>query len=214
MTTTPSAHSPLHLAATPDPAEPAAPEHSSALVTPDGTRWLASASGLPRSALALWSARPSRPVTLPCGRIFDVLSASPLLGRRLLERLWRSGPGSGPVATHRGRLLLFVRRGTADRLPTLLDWEEWSGRCSRDRGDTDRPLGGGTPAAPGLLCHGLGDAVTVPSPYARGREGCRWLVAPDVRKPWLPGAEAVLWALLRGPSGQVTGGGETGFRAP
>ncbi|MFF7153683.1 bifunctional DNA primase/polymerase [Streptomyces sp. NPDC008139] len=162
-------------------------------VTPEGAEWLASASAFPRSVRALWSARPTAPSVLPCGTAFDVVNLSALFGRRVLEQLWASGPGSGPVAVHRGRLLLLVAPGTAQRLPYLLDWEEWG------------------EAVPPMLCHGTGDAVTVPPLYAPpdGAEadrdaGCdpgagmsRWLVAPDTRHPWLPGADVVLWACVR-----------------
>ncbi|MER5210401.1 hypothetical protein ABT063_07455 [Streptomyces sp. NPDC002838] len=153
-------------------------------VTPDGAAWLASAGTYPRSTLALWEERPHAPVVLPCGTAFDIVSAPALFGRRILDRLWDEGPGSGPVAAFRGRMLLFATPGTAQRLPSLLRWEEF-GRAA---------------AVPPLLCHGTGDAVTVPAP-ARGasptRFGSRWLVAPDTRRPWLPGPEVLLWAAVR-----------------
>ncbi|MDI3421358.1 bifunctional DNA primase/polymerase [Streptomyces luteolus] len=156
-----------------------------ALVTVDGASWLASASAYPRSTLALWGSRPHAPVVLPCGSAFDVVSVPAVFGRRMLDRLWDEGPGSGPVAAHRGRMLIFAAPGTAQRLPSLLAWEEWS------------------PAVPAPLCHGTGDAVTVP-PLAPPDEtapaerlGSRWLVAPDTRDPWLPGPEALLWASVR-----------------
>ncbi|MET9520952.1 bifunctional DNA primase/polymerase [Streptomyces coeruleorubidus] len=160
-------------------------------VTPDGAAWLASAGTYPRSTLALWEERPGAPVVLPCGSVFDVVSAPAMFGRRMLDRLWDDGPGSGPVAEFRGRMLLFAAPGTAQRLPALLEWEEWG-------------AGGRTRPVPPLLCHGTGDAVTVPpttgvdSPSgASGRAGARWLVAPDCRQPWLPGPEVVLWAAVR-----------------
>ncbi|MFJ4981714.1 bifunctional DNA primase/polymerase [Streptomyces coeruleorubidus] len=169
-------------------------------VTPDGAAWLASAGTYPRSTLALWDERPGAPVVLPCGSVFDIVSAPAMFGRRMLDRLWDDGPGSGPVAEFRGRMLLFAAPGTAQRLPALLEWEEWG-------------AGGRTRPVPPLLCHGTGDAVTVPaaavpptgadSPSrpaasgASGRGGARWLVAPDCRQPWLPGPEVVLWAAVR-----------------
>ncbi|MFJ2926443.1 bifunctional DNA primase/polymerase [Streptomyces massasporeus] len=125
-------------------------------VTPDGAAWLASAGTYPRSTLALWEERPDAPVVLPCGSVFDVVSAPAMFGRRMLDRLWDDGPGSGPVAQFRGRMLLFAAPGTAQRLPALLEWEEWGGRDSREATRTD--------AVPPLLCHGTGDAVTVPAP--------------------------------------------------
>lgn len=163
--------------------------HHTSYVTTEGADWLASASTFPRSVKALWSARPTSPSVLPCGIAFDVVNLSALFGRRLLEQLWASGPGSGPVAVHRGRILLLVAPGTAQRLPALLDWEEWGS------------------AVPPMLCHGTGDAVTVPALWAPEPEpdACdqpeggpsRWLVAPDTRHPWLPGADVVLWACVR-----------------
>ncbi|MEU9222948.1 bifunctional DNA primase/polymerase [Streptomyces massasporeus] len=194
-------------------------------VTPDGAAWLASAGTYPRSTLALWEERPDAPVVLPCGSVFDVVSAPAMFGRRMLDRLWDDGPGSGPVARFRGRMLLFAAPGTAQRLPALLEWEEWGGRDSREATRTD--------AVPPLLCHGTGDAVTVPAPSrntsltvpappesvspavpappdsispatpppagttAPTRSDSRWLVAPDTRQPWLPGPEVLLWAAVR-----------------
>jgi hypothetical protein len=155
-------------------------------ITSDGVDWLASAGAYPRSTLALWEERPDAPVVLPCGTVFDVVSAPAIFGRRMLDRLWDDGPGSGPVAVFRGRVLLFCAPGTAQRLPSLLAWEEWGSSSNR------------TQAVPPLLCHGTGDAVTVPAPAGRDTPGdSRWLVAPDTRHPWLPGPEVVLWAAVR-----------------
>ncbi|QFQ97644.1 hypothetical protein F9278_17025 [Streptomyces phaeolivaceus] len=164
-------------------------------VTVDGAAWLASAGTYPRSTLTLWEERPAAPVVLPCGTVFDVVSVPAIFGRRMLDRLWDGGPGSGPVAVYRGRMLLFASPGTAHRLPSLLEWEEWGSP-------------GRTGAVPPLLCHGIGDAVTVPAvltpdgPDAPGgpgvtRLGSRWLVAPDTLRPWLPGPEVLLWAAVR-----------------
>ncbi|WP_077799851.1 bifunctional DNA primase/polymerase [Streptomyces sp. JHA26] len=158
-------------------------------VTADGAAWLASAGAYPRSTLALWEERPDAPVVLPCGSAFDVVSAPTVFGRRMLDRMWDEGPGSGPVAEFRGRMLLFAAPGTAQRLPSLLEWEEWSARGRRD---------GRAGAVPPLLCHGAGDAVTVPAlADPSPRSGARWLVAPDTRLPWLPGPEVLLWAAVR-----------------
>ena len=152
-------------------------------VTADGAAWLASAGTYPRSTLALWEERPAAPVVLPCGTAFDVVSTPAIFGRRMLDRLWEEGPGSGPVAMLRARMLLFAAPGTAQRLPSLLRWEEI----------------GRTAAIPPLLCHGIGDAVTVPAPLSAPKSAAasRWLVAPDTRHPWLPGPEILLWAAVR-----------------
>ncbi|GAB2905172.1 hypothetical protein [Streptomyces heilongjiangensis] len=196
-------------------------------VTAEGAAWLASAGTYPRRTSATRrDGRPVAPLVLPCGTVFDVVSAPALFGRQMLDRLWSEGPGSGPVAVHRGRMLLFASPGTAHRLPTLLEWEEWGSP-------------GRTGAVPPLLCHGTGDTVTVPALHTpaprtrashtgRGsgadepaagpapgpdshshshshsggilpvaRPGSRWVVAPDTRRPWLPGPEVLLWAAVR-----------------
>ncbi|TXS57692.1 bifunctional DNA primase/polymerase [Streptomyces sp. t39] len=155
-------------------------QEQAAAVTPPGAGWLASAETFPRSALAQWENRPAAPAVLPCGTVFDVVNVPSTFGRRMLDRLWGEGPGSGPVAMHRGRMMLFATPGTAQRLPSLLHWEEW--------GD----------AVPPLICHGAGDAVTVPPlTPADSAAAPRWLVAPDTRYPWLPGPEVLLWACVR-----------------
>jgi hypothetical protein len=159
-------------------------------VTPEGAAWLASSSDCPRIVRTLWAARPSAPSVLPCGRAFDAVSMSTLFGRHVLQQLWRNGPGSGPVAVHRGRVLLLAEPGTAHRLPTLTAWEQ----CS--------------PAVPPVLCHGPGDAITVPplSPLpTRTPPPSRWLIAPSARHPWLPSADTLLWACLRAARTARTG---------
>ncbi|MFJ9851543.1 bifunctional DNA primase/polymerase [Streptomyces sp. NPDC101150] len=161
---------------------------TAAYVTLAGADWLASASPHPDTVQTLWATQPAAPSVLPCGTVFDVINAPALFGRRMVDRLWSVGPGSGPVAAHRGRILLFTAPGTAQRLPSLLGWEEWAR------------------AVPPLLCHGSGDAVTVPPlhpSYSSAAEDAaapaasRWLVAPDVRAPWLPGPDVLLWACVR-----------------
>ncbi|GHF99840.1 hypothetical protein ACFFSH_00750 [Streptomyces filamentosus] len=175
--------------------------HQTARVTAAGAAWLASAAAGPAdlgTALARWEARPESPAVLPCGTAFDVVSVDPVFGRRMLDRLWEEGPGSGPVAAHRGRMLLFAAPGTAQRLPALLDWEEW---------------GEGVPRP---LCHGTGDAVTVPPlvPAAPESSRPRWLVAPDTRNPWLPGPEVMLWACVRAARAVSAAGVRVSIFAP
>jgi Bifunctional DNA primase/polymerase, N-terminal len=155
-------------------------------VTAEGAAWLASASPFPRSVRALWSAQPWAPSTLPCGTTFDIVNLPALFGRRVLDRMWTTGPGTGPVAAHRTRLLLFTRPGTAARLPALLAWEEWSTHV------------------PPLLCHGPGDAVTIPPIHRHPGTPSHWVVAPDTRTPWLPTADTLLRACLRPPTPQPT----------
>ncbi|MET8881648.1 bifunctional DNA primase/polymerase [Streptomyces rubiginosohelvolus] len=165
-----------------------------AQVTAAGAAWLAGAAPYPRSTLAQWEEHPTAPGVLPCGSAFDVVNVPALFGRRMLERLWAEGPGSGPVATHRGRMLLFAAPGTAQRLPSLLAWEEWGTGGSEKSGDPGESRG----PVPPLLCHGTGDAVTVPPLTCASSEGGpRWVVAPDTRTPWLPGPDVLLWACVR-----------------
>ncbi|MCX4969541.1 bifunctional DNA primase/polymerase [Streptomyces sp. NBC_00654] len=176
--------------------------HQTAQITAAGAAWLAGATSYPRSTLSQWEARPGAPGVLPCGSAFDVVNVPALFGRRMLERLWAEGPGSGPVATHRGRMLLFAAPGTAQRLPSLLAWEEWGGAAAE--GPERHPEGHPEQeypqerAVPPLLCHGTGDAVTVPPLTCAPRSsGPRWVVAPDTRNPWLPGPDVMLWACVR-----------------
>ncbi|MFD5781141.1 hypothetical protein [Streptomyces sp. NPDC126933] len=199
--------------------------HHTAQVTAAGADWLASAGPYPRSTLSLWAAHPTAPGVLPCGSTFDVVNVPAIFGRRMLNRLWSEGPGSGPVAAHHGRMLLFAAPGTAQRLPALLSWEEWGtpGADGSGPGDSDDsgpadsgPVdsgpgspgagcsepgdsgpGGRAGAVPPLLCHGTGDAVTVPALAAGAPSGPRWVVAPDTRHPWLPGPDVLLWACVR-----------------
>jgi hypothetical protein len=162
-------------------------------VTPAGAHWLASAGPRPRATLALWAARPGAPGVLPCGSVFDVVNVESVFGRRMLDRLRSEGPGSGPVAVHRGRMLLFAAPGTAQRLPALLAWEEWHGGGRAAAAG----LAGRALDVPPLLCHGSGDAVTVPPLAPSSRASVpRWLVAPGMRTPWLPGPEVLLWACV------------------
>ncbi|MCC3773247.1 bifunctional DNA primase/polymerase, partial [Streptomyces sp. UNOC14_S4] len=123
------------------------PRSTAAPVTLAGADWLASATPEPYRVHAQWAENPAAPVVLPCGTVFDVVGLPALFGRKVLDRLWAGGPGSGPVAAQRGRLLVFASPGTAQRLPALLTWEEWAR------------------AMPPLLCHGTGDAVTAPPLY-------------------------------------------------
>ncbi|MDX3454580.1 hypothetical protein PV396_21975 [Streptomyces sp. ME02-8801-2C] len=195
-------------------------------VTSEGAVWLASAGTYPRSTLSLWAERPTAPLVLPCGTVFDVVNVPAVFGRRMLDRLWDDGPGSGPVAAYRGRILLFAALGTAQRLPSLLRWEEWGSAGENGHGDRIGEDGqdsqnsesrvGRRYSIPPLFCHGRGDAVTVPAlvnddaehEEAPGdpRPESRWVVAPDTSHPWLPGPEILLWAAVRAARAAVSGG--------
>jgi len=185
-------------------------------VTSEGAAWLASAGTYPRSTLSLWAERPIAPLVLPCGTAFDVVNVPAVFGRRMLDRLWDGGPGSGPVAACRGRILLFAALGTAQRLPSLLRWEEWGSAAGESGRDDDDGGAGRRYSIPPLLCHGCGDAVTVPALVtddaepgeAEGdmRRESRWVVAPDTSRPWLPGPEILLWAAVRAARATASSG--------
>ncbi|MDW4911476.1 hypothetical protein RB628_40900 [Streptomyces sp. ADMS] len=187
-------------------------------VTSEGAVWLASAGTYPRSTISFWAERPTAPLVLPCGTVFDVVNTPAVFGRRMLDRLWGDGPGSGPVAAYRGRILLFAAPGTAQRLPSLLRWEEWGSAGGGDDGGARRRR-----SVPPLLCHGRGDAVTVPALVNDGtghdteeeaeedskgdpRLESRWVVAPDTCRPWLPGPEILLWAAVRAARAAASSG--------
>ncbi|MFJ4880643.1 SCO3374 family protein [Streptomyces sp. NPDC088745] len=64
---------------------------------------------------------PGEPVLLPTGRHFDVLELPAEAGHAVLRRI---GP-TGPVALLGRRLRLLLAAGSADEVPSLLDWLEW-----------------------------------------------------------------------------------------
>ena len=139
-------------------------------VTVAGEAWLASASEYPRSMRALWESQPWAPTVLPCGRTFDIVNLPGLFGRRVLDELWESGPGCGPVATHRGRILVFAEVGTAARL---------RGQNGRTR---TRPPARPTPP----LRHRAHPAHRVPQPPAGICRGGYAAPAAPVRRSTLP----------------------------
>ena len=186
-------------------------------VTAEGAAWLASAGTYPRSTLAQWEERPTTPVVLPCGTVFDVVNVPALFGRRMLDRLWDEGPGSGPVAdvprAHAPLRLARHRPATA----ALLAWEEWGSP-------------GRTGAVPPLLCHGPGDAVTVPAlhtaPHHRAHHHAHHRAHDRTRRPArvplarrprhprtvAPGPEVLLWAVRpSGPFRRLRGGTDIDF---
>ena len=139
------------------------------------------------STLALWESRPGAPVVAAVRRGPSSTSSNvpAIFGRRMLDRLWSEGPGSGPVA-----------RSTAAGCCCSPPPAPPSGCRSLWLGGVGRTC---RTAAP---CHGTGDAVTVPPlaaadppPTAGSRAG--WSL-PDTRHPWLPGPEVLLWALRPG----------------
>jgi hypothetical protein len=69
-----------------------------------------------------WATVPGRPLRLLTGVRFDVLDVPAEAGAQALRHL---APGS-PVALRGGRMELLVAAGSAEELPGLLDWLEWS----------------------------------------------------------------------------------------
>ncbi|AKJ11668.1 proline-rich protein [Streptomyces incarnatus] len=92
---------------------------------------------------------PGRPLRLLTGVRFDVLDVPAEAGAGALRHL---APGS-PVALRGGRMELLVAAGSAEELPGLLDWLEWSA------------------VALDLRVLGAGDAMEAPVPPANVPEG-------------------------------------------
>ncbi|WP_338677451.1 SCO3374 family protein [Streptomyces sp. SCSIO 30461] len=106
--------------ASPAPTAPALPFPRTPLPhpapSPDGVaRWYENELG--------WATVDGPPVQLLTGLRFDVLELPADAGLILLRRYARTGP----VALAGRRVRLLVAAGSADELPGLLDWLEWSG---------------------------------------------------------------------------------------
>ncbi|GGW61099.1 hypothetical protein GCM10010503_42690 [Streptomyces lucensis JCM 4490] len=69
-----------------------------------------------------WATAPGRPLRLLTGVRFDVLDVPAEAGAGALRHL---APGS-PVALRGDRMRLLVAAGSAEELPGVLDWLEWS----------------------------------------------------------------------------------------
>nr|WP_227025873.1 SCO3374 family protein [Streptomyces fodineus] len=93
-----------------------------------------------------WATVPGRPLRLITGVHFDVLDVPAEAGAQALRHL---APGS-PVALRGDRMELLVAAGSAEELPGLLDWLEWSA------------------VALDLRVLGTGDAMEAPAPPATG----------------------------------------------
>ncbi|MFI9275357.1 bifunctional DNA primase/polymerase [Kitasatospora sp. NPDC052896] len=115
----------------------------------------------PHVVRALWDGTPEAAVLLPAGHAFDVLDVPEPAGLRALVRLERMGTQVGPVlSSPTGRLLFFVARGTAARLPDLLYRMGWDD------------------AALDLACHGEGSYLAAPPTVLAGLGAVRWLRHP------------------------------------
>ncbi|MGW4205166.1 SCO3374 family protein [Streptomyces sp. NPDC004726] len=106
---------------------------------------------------------PAPPVRLLTGLRFDVLELPADAGAAVLRRSARTGP----VALEGDRMRLLVAAGSAEELPGLLDWLEWSG------------------IALGLTALGAGGRMTAPVPpgWPGSRGAAVWL------RPPVPGRE-------------------------
>ncbi|MFI2203016.1 SCO3374 family protein [Streptomyces sp. NPDC020192] len=144
------------------PLDPWAPEPCAPAAGPDerARHWYENDLG--------WTIVPGRPLRLLTGVRFDVLDMPAEAGAGALRHL---APGS-PVALRGDRMELLVAAGSAEELPGLLDWLEWSAV----------PLD--------LRALGAGDALEAPLPPLPGareagsvRGAAVWL-----RPPW-PGRE-------------------------
>ncbi|EST30372.1 hypothetical protein M878_18640 [Streptomyces roseochromogenus subsp. oscitans DS 12.976] len=121
---------------------------------------------------------PGRPLRLLTGVRFDVLDVPAEAGAEALRHL---APGS-PVALRGDRMELLVAAGSAEELPGLLDWLEWSA------------------VALDLRALGAGDALAAPVPPAGvivpARPGAAQLRAGSVQG-------AAVWLRPPGPGGEV-----------
>ncbi|RZU30330.1 hypothetical protein EV284_5289 [Streptomyces sp. BK022] len=129
-----------------------------------------------------WATAPGAPLRLVTGVRFDVLDVPAEAGAVALRHL---APAS-PVALVGGRMRLLVAAGSAEELPGLLDWLEWSA-LALDL----RALGaGGLTEAPAP--HERVAGAAAPRPGAGALQGAAvWLRPPEPGRE----VEAVLPAL-------------------
>ncbi|MFJ4549696.1 SCO3374 family protein [Streptomyces sp. NPDC088817] len=128
-----------------------------------------------------WATVPGAPVRLVVGRRFDVLDVPDEAGRAALRHL---GPAS-PVAVRGDRMRLLVAAGSAEELPGLLEWLEWS------------------PSALGLdvVALGAGASMEAPPPPGAGPLGPRPLSPRSGSRPDSQGA--AVWLRPPGPGCEV-----------
>jgi hypothetical protein len=98
-----------------------------------------------------WATVPGTPLRLVVGRHFDVLDVPVEAGRAALRHLG----AASPVAVHGDRMRLLVAAGSAEELPGLLEWLEWSAV------DLD------------LVALGAGTLMDAPRPPFAGQAGAR-----------------------------------------
>ncbi|MFI0978472.1 SCO3374 family protein [Streptomyces sp. NPDC021093] len=108
---------------------------------------------------------PEEPVLLRTGLRFDVLELPAAAGHAVLRRI---GP-TGPVALLGRRMQLLVAPGSADEVPSLLEWLEW-GSVALDL----RAIGTGglitAPAPPGTAPSAAGGAALWLRPPVPGHD--------------------------------------------
>ncbi|MFI1074758.1 SCO3374 family protein [Streptomyces puniciscabiei] len=157
------------------PLDPDVPDTGDLLAGPDARvrHWYENDLG--------WATVPGRPLRLLTGVRFDVLDVPAEAGAGALRHL---APGS-PVALRGGRMELLVAAGSAEELPGLLDWLEWSA------------------VALDLRVLGAGDAMEAPVPPANVPEGAGW--AGSMRgAEWAGSMQgAAVWLRPPGPGGEA-----------
>ncbi|WP_371917112.1 SCO3374 family protein [Streptomyces sp. IMTB 2501] len=125
-----------------------------------------------------WATVPGRPLRLLTGVRFDVLDVPAEAGAQALRHL---APGS-PVALRGDRMELLVAAGSAEELPGLLDWLEWSA------------------VALDLGVLGAGDALAAPVPPA----GVTVPARPGAAQPRAGSVQgAAVWLRPPGPGSEV-----------
>ncbi len=172
---------------------------TAAYVTLAGADWLASASPHPDEMHALWATRPAAPERAAVRhrlrrdqrpRALRAADGRPFMVRR--SRLGAGGgaprpdpalrrSGHGPAAARAARLGGVGHRRPAAAVPR---------QRRRGHRPAAAPLSGAAEDAPAI-----GPFLAAEEPSAPA--GSRWLVAPDVRDPWLPGPDVLLWACVR-----------------
>ncbi|MFF2849854.1 SCO3374 family protein [Streptomyces sp. NPDC058001] len=134
---------------------------------------------------------PTRPAQLLTGLRFDVLQMPADAGREVLRRLRLRCP----VAVRGRRMWLLVAAGSAEELPGLLDWLEWS----------TLPLDLAAIGAGGRIDAPLPPGWPVPGGWAGPRGAAVWLRPPEPGRavePTLPAPP-----FLAAPTTQGGGGG-------
>ncbi|MCQ4080987.1 SCO3374 family protein [Streptomyces sp. RB6PN25] len=137
-----------------------------------------------------WATTDDRPLRLRTGLRFDALDVPAGAGLAFLRRMnSHTATGrTGPAARSGDRVLLLVAAGSAEELPGLFEWLEWSGI------ELD------------LRAHGAGGSIPAPVPPHAEREAAGdrrrpvWLRPPEPGREVEPTLPALTWSSDRSGS--------------